>query len=138
MQNFWDSSVWGFFNVMAVLLASLLAANILKRSIPVLKNSLIPHSVLGGGILIIVAGLYKLVTGDIMFDTDFFGGNGTALLELLTYHMLALGFIASAPICCRPFWALPSPCWRCWWCGTSSPPQACCCPLATVRAPVRP
>jgi len=96
MQNFWDSSVWGFFNVMATLLASLLAANVLKRSIPWLKRSLIPHSVLGGGILIVVAGLYKLFTGDIMFDTEFFGGSGTALLELLTYHMLALGFIASA------------------------------------------
>ena len=96
MQNFWDSSVWGFFNVMAVLLGSLLAANVLKRSIPWLKRSLIPHSVLGGGILIVVAGFYKLFTGEIMFDTQFFGGNGTALLELLTYHMLALGFIASA------------------------------------------
>jgi len=96
MQNFWDSNVWGFFNVLAILLGSLLAANILKRSIPLLKNSLIPHSVLGGGILILVAGLYKLFTGDVMFDTQFFGGNGTAMLELLTYHTLALGFIASA------------------------------------------
>ncbi len=96
MQNFWDSSVWGFFNVMAVLLGSLLAANILKRSIPWLKNSLIPHSVLGGGILIVVAGIYKAFTGNIMFDTQFFGGHGTVLLELLTYHMLALGFTASA------------------------------------------
>ena len=51
MQNFWDYNVWGFFNVMAVLLGSLLAANILKRTIPMLKRSLIPHSVLGGGIL---------------------------------------------------------------------------------------
>ena len=96
MQHFWDSNVWGFFNVLAVLLTSLLAANILKRSIPWLKRSLIPHSVLGGGILIVVAGFYKLFTGDVMFDTNFFGGNGTAMLELLTYHMLALGFIASA------------------------------------------
>ena len=96
MQNFWDYNVWGFFNVMAVLLGSLLAANILKRTIPMLKRSLIPHSVLGGGILIVVAGIYKAITGDIMVDTQFFGGSGTAMLELLTYHMLALGFIASA------------------------------------------
>jgi len=31
-----------------------------------------------------------------MFDTTFFGGHGTVWLELLTYHMLALGFTASA------------------------------------------
>jgi len=93
--NFWDFSAWGGFNVIAVLLVSLLAASMLKRAFPILKASLIPTSVLGGGILILVAGVYKLITGDIMFDTAFFGGNGTATLELLTYHTLALGFIAS-------------------------------------------
>ena len=96
MSNFWDFSVWGDFNVIAVLLVSLLAANILKKTFPVLQASLIPTSVLGGGFLIVVAGIYKLVTGDVMFDTAFFGGNGTANLEILTYHTLALGFIASA------------------------------------------
>ena len=50
MTNFWDFSSWGFFNLVAVLLASLLAANMLKRSIPLLEKSLIPTSVLGGGI----------------------------------------------------------------------------------------
>ncbi|MBR3844713.1 MAG: hypothetical protein IKM39_04325 [Clostridia bacterium] len=95
MENFWDFSVWGSFNVIAVLLASLLVANILRRSIPFLRNSLIPNSVLGGGVLILVAGIYKWITDDILFDTPFFGASGTATLELLTYHCLALGFIAS-------------------------------------------
>ena len=96
MENFWDFNVWGSFNVIAVLLVSLLAANILRKSIPFLRNSLIPISVLGGGVLIIVAAIYKAITGDVMFDTPFFGKNGTATLEMLTYHCLALGFIASA------------------------------------------
>ena len=95
MINFWDFDAWGSFNVISVLLVSLLAASMLKRAFPILKASLIPTSVLGGGLLIIVAGIYKAITGDIMFDTAFFGGNGTATLELLTYHTLALGFIAS-------------------------------------------
>jgi len=95
MINFWDFSAWGGFNVIAVLLVSLLAASMLKRAFPVLKAALIPTSVLGGGILIVVAGIYKAITGNIMFDTPFFGGNGTAMLELITYHTLALGFIAS-------------------------------------------
>ena len=95
MINFWDFNAWGSFNLFSVLLASLLVASIIKKCVPVLKRSLIPNSVLGGGVLIVVAGIYKTITGDIMFDTPFFGGNGTANLELLTYHCLALGFIAA-------------------------------------------
>jgi len=95
MENFWDFNVWGSLNVIAVLLISLLAANMLKRSIPWLQASLIPTSVVAGGLLIAVAGIYKAFTGQIMFDTAFFGGNGTAFLEIITYHTLALGFIAA-------------------------------------------
>ena len=95
MENFWDFSVWGSFNLLAVLMTSLLVANVLRKSIKLLKTSLIPVSVLGGGVLIVAAGVYKLITGDGIFDTAFFGGNGTANLELITYHCLALGFIAS-------------------------------------------
>ena len=96
MGNFWDFSSWGFFNLIAILLLSLLAANMLKRSIPKLEESLIPTSVLGGGILLVISTVYKAVTGAEMFDTVFFGGHGTAWLELITYHTLALGFTASA------------------------------------------
>ena len=52
MANFWDYNVWGDLNLIAVLLIALLAAHMLKRSIPMLQASLIPASVLGGGILI--------------------------------------------------------------------------------------
>ena len=95
-MNFWDFSSWGFFNLMTVLLGSLLVAQMLKRSIPALEASLIPTSVLGGGILLAVSAVFKAITGEEMFDTPFFGGNGAAWLELLTYHTLALGFTASA------------------------------------------
>ena len=96
MENFWDYSVWGTLNLVTVLLVSLLAGNMIKRSVPVLQASLIPTSVLAGGLLIIVAGVYKAITGQVLFDTAFFGGNGTEKLEIVTYHTLALGFIASA------------------------------------------
>lgn len=95
MENFWDYSVWGTLNVVAVLLASLLLGNILKKTVGILKDSLIPISVIGGGILIFVAWIYKLITGEIMFDSAFFGVSGTKTLEMFTYHCLALGFIAS-------------------------------------------
>ncbi len=96
MENFWDFNVWGSFNILAVLLISLLIANILRRSIPFLRKSLIPTSVLAGALLMITEGVYKAITGDVIFDTAFFGGSVTASLEIITYHCLALGFIASA------------------------------------------
>jgi len=95
-MNFWDFSSWGFFNLIAVLLGSLLVAQMLKRSIPALEASLIPTSVLGGGILLVISAVYNAISGQELFDTAFFGGNGSAWLELITYHMLALGFTASA------------------------------------------
>ena len=95
-MNFWDFSSWGFFNLISVLLGSLLVAQMLKRSIPALEASLIPTSVLGGGILLVISAVYNALTGQELFNTTFFGGNGTAWLELITYHMLALGFTASA------------------------------------------
>ena len=96
MENFWDYSVWGSLNLIAILLLSLLLANTLKRKIKLLRVSLIPTSVLGGAILLTISGFYKLFTGNIFFDTVFFGSNGMATLEIITYHCLALGFIASA------------------------------------------
>ena len=96
MENFWDYNVWGGLNLFSVLLISLLAANLMKKFFPVLKASLIPSSVLGGGILIVIAGIFKICTGRVMFDGQFFAGNGTNMLELITYHSLALGFIASS------------------------------------------
>lgn len=95
MENFWDSSVWGSFMLLAVLLSSLLVANMIKKSVPYLQESLIPTSVLGGGFLLAIAGIYRMFTGNPLFDSSFFGGNGSANLEILTYHTLALGFIAS-------------------------------------------
>ncbi|MBQ8341797.1 MAG: hypothetical protein IJY22_05415 [Clostridia bacterium] len=96
MNNFWDYNVWGWIVLFATLLGSLLVANILKKGIPLLQNSLIPTSVLGGVILLIVAAIYKAITGQVMFDTALFAFKGTANLEIITYHALALGFIASA------------------------------------------
>ncbi len=96
MGSFWDYSVWSLILLFGVLLGSLLIGNILKKGIPFLRNSLIPTSVIGGLVLLIVAAVYKGITGDVMFDTAAFNGNGTDTLEIITYHTLALGFIASA------------------------------------------
>lgn len=120
MINFWESSVWGFILLISILLVTIVLANILKRTIPFLKNSLIPTSVLAGGMILIVSIAYTLIVEHVgnlaetmpknLFELSVFGTYGTAtneegaavpitglnILEVVTYHSLALGFIATA------------------------------------------
>ena len=95
-MNFWDFSSWGLFTIIAVLLLSILVANLLKRSFKFMKATLIPTSVLAGLILLIISTIYKAITGENMFDTAIFNNNGMDVLEVITYHCLAIGFIAQA------------------------------------------
>ena len=80
----------------AILLGALLIGNIIKKAIPFLRDSLVPTSVLAGVLLLIVASIFRAITGEVLFDSAIFGGKGTDTLEVITYHTLALGFIASA------------------------------------------
>ncbi len=96
MENFWDSSVWSTFLVLGILFISLVLAQMIKRSIPFLRKSLIPTSVLGGVLILLAEGIYKLCSGgNALFDAAIFDGRAVSTLETLTYHCLALGFIAS-------------------------------------------
>ena len=94
--SFFDSDVWRSVMLVGMLLLSLLIANILKRKIPFLKHSLIPNSVLGGILLLIASGVCYAVSGKYLFNLDLFSkeGSGIKTLEILTYHCLAIGFIA--------------------------------------------
>ena len=74
MTDFWDFEVWGAFNLVAVLLIGLLFANLLKRKIKFLRYSLIPTSVLGGLLLLLISVVYELIHGVDLFNTEFFGG----------------------------------------------------------------
>jgi len=100
--NFWDSDAWSILLIFSLLLGSLLVGNILKKTIPYLQKTLIPTSVLGGLILMIIAAVYKLIMKEALFDSTLFGVGssgepiGRANLELIIYHSLALGFIASS------------------------------------------
>ena len=96
MEAFWDYSVWGFFNIFAILMVCLLVANALKKAIPVLEASLIPTSVLAGILLLVFSMIYDQFVPVKLFDSKLFGENGYAYLEMITYHTLALGFIAGS------------------------------------------
>lgn len=78
-----NTELWAPIIQMGILAALILLANILLRKIPFIKNSLMPLAVLSGFILLILRS-----TGIVYIDAEF--------LEKLTYHALALGFIAMA------------------------------------------
>ncbi len=94
--SFFESDVWRSIMLTGILLLSLLFANMLKRKIPFLKKSLIPNSVLGGIILLVISSICYFISGNYLFNLDLFSkdGSGIKTLEILTYHCLAIGFIA--------------------------------------------
>ena len=96
MGNFWDYNVWSTVSVLAVLLLGLLAANALKKNIRFLRESLVPTSVLAGVLLLVISTIYEAISGTSLFETGLFGQNGTFQLEVVTYHCLALGFVATS------------------------------------------
>ena len=97
-SSFSSPGVWSAFMLITLILASLLVANIFKRKIGFLKNSLVPVSVLGGIILLIISTVLKFTTGEYLFNQSIFcadmARSGIEALEILTYHCLAVGFIA--------------------------------------------
>jgi len=76
-----NTVLWNFIVQMGILAAILIAANILKRKIPVIKKALMPTAVLAGflALALRMLGLIKL---DVTF------------MEMITYHTIAIGFIA--------------------------------------------
>lgn len=73
--------LWNFIIQMGILCTLLLFANILRTKISVIQKSLMPTAVLAGFILLGLR-LIKIIP----INTDF--------LEIVTYHGIALGFIA--------------------------------------------
>lgn len=86
--NFWDSHVWTFMVELTVLLAGMLVANLLRRTIRPLRQSLIPSAVVGGFLLLAANNIYKHIVGVPIFQA--------LTLETITYHCLGLGFVAVA------------------------------------------
>ena len=96
MQNFWDFDAWGTINLVAALLLALLCANILKKNVAFVKKTMIPNSVLAGLILFAISNIWYSFDSRQLFETEFFsnkGLSGNYILEIITYHDLALGFI---------------------------------------------
>jgi len=87
-MNLWDANVWGFVITMTLLFVSMIIANTLRNTIPMLRRLMIPSSVLGGFILLTANTLFKNFLHIELYQTS--------MLEILTYHGLGLGFSAMA------------------------------------------
>ncbi|MBQ8769208.1 MAG: hypothetical protein IJZ15_06165 [Oscillospiraceae bacterium] len=77
--------VWAFLVQLGLLLLFLMLGNILRRTIPLFRKCLIPSALLGGALLLIVNIVAK------QFD---FLIVDNRLMQVITYHCLAIGFAA--------------------------------------------
>ena len=97
-STFGDAGVWSYLLLLALIFISLLIANIIKQKVAPMRRSLIPVSVLGGLLLLIVSTVCKVISGDYLFNLPLFttgvSRSGIETLEILTYHCLAIGFVA--------------------------------------------
>lgn len=76
-----NEALWNPIIQFGIIAFLILLANVLRRKIPAVQASLMPTAVLAGFILLLLR-----TSGILKIDMDF--------LEMLTYHMIALGFIA--------------------------------------------
>ena len=83
VTSFAAPEVWSALVQVFIIALAVLAGNILRRKVKVLRRSLIPSALLGGLIIL----LLKLWA-------DFNGIIDKRFMETVTYHTLALGFIA--------------------------------------------
>ena len=78
-------AVWAFMVQIGLLLLFLMLGNILRRVIPLFRKCLIPSALLGGTLLLIVNISFKQF-GVMAVDNR--------LMQVITYHCLAIGFAA--------------------------------------------
>lgn len=76
-----NTGLWSFVIQFGILAGILLLANVLTRKVPFIQKAMIPTSVLGGFIALLIRAL-----NIIPMDGTF--------LEYITYHSIAIGFIA--------------------------------------------
>ena len=83
MANY--DAVWAFLVQLGLLLMFLMVGNILRRTIPFFRKCLVPSALLGGAVLLVVDIISKQL-GFMLVDNR--------LMQVITYHCLAIGFAA--------------------------------------------
>ena len=78
-------AVWAFMVQFGLLLLFLMVGNILRRTVPLFRRCLVPSALLGGTVLLVV----NIVTKQLGFALV-----DNRLMQVITYHCLAIGFAA--------------------------------------------
>lgn len=78
-----NTALWAPIIQIGIIAGMILLANVLRRKIPFFRKSLLPTAVLGGFLLLLLRSV-----GIVQMSMNF--------LETITYHALALGFIAQS------------------------------------------
>ena len=78
-------AVWAFLVQLGLLLLFLMLGNLLRRAIPLFRKCLIPSALLGGALLLVADVIAKQL-GFTLVDNR--------LMQVITYHCLAIGFAA--------------------------------------------
>lgn len=95
ISNYESLAIWGVIIYVLILSALLLLGNIIRRKIPILRKSLLPTSVIAGLVgLIIKEAIVRPMTGLSWFMDGSEIDKFNSFLNLVTYHTIALGFIA--------------------------------------------
>ncbi len=76
-----NSELWNIVIQLGIIAAAVLVSTFLRRKLPIVRNSLMPVAVIAGFLLLLLRSI-----GLLEFDTK--------LLEMMTYHGIAIGFIA--------------------------------------------
>ena len=69
-STFGDAGVWSYLLLLALIFISLLVANIIKQKVAPMRRTLIPVSVLGGLLLLIISTVCKVISGDYLFNLE--------------------------------------------------------------------
>ena len=78
-------AVWAFLVQFGLLMLFLMLGNILRRTVPLFRKCLVPSALLGGGLLLVV----NIVSKQLGFSPV-----DNRLMQVITYHCLAIGFAA--------------------------------------------
>ena len=86
--------LWNVIIQIGVIALFLLLANALRRKIPFFRKSLMPTAVLAGFLFLILRTLGRLLVPAAAIESLAIDPFDTTILETLTYHGIAIGFIA--------------------------------------------
>ena len=88
--------LWDLIIQIGMIALFLLLANVLRRKIPFFRKSLMPTAVLAGFLFLILRTVGRALVPAATVEKLAFDPFDTTILEMLTYHGIAIGFIAQS------------------------------------------